>query len=198
MQDTVDPNAVYATVRRSLSDFEERVVARYWDADTPVRTSYKQFLSSLDQLAGRLLGDDQLTRRGQDPAPARPAELEAAPPAPPADPSPEPEAADIATDTKTDTATTLVAVTFTLPAEVHAGSVLLCGEFSDWEVNGIPLDQGADGTWRTTVALEPGSHRFRYLLDGERWENAWNADQYLPNGYGGTDSIIVVEPGPRR
>ena len=85
-------------------------------------------------------------------------------------------------------------VRFTLPAEVQAGTVTLCGEFNSWSAHDIRLERGGDGSWQATVALEPGrSYRYRYLLDGERWENAWQADRYAPNPYGGTDSVVVVE-----
>ena len=41
------------------------------------------------------------------------------------------------------------------------------------------------------VLLEPGrQYRFRYLLDGERWENDWSADDYVDNELGGTDSVL--------
>ena len=87
-----------------------------------------------------------------------------------------------------------VEITFTLPAEVEADTVALCGEFNDWSVETITLERDEDGAWQVTVALEPGrSYRYRYLLDGDRWENAWDADGYLPNPYGCDDSIIVVE-----
>jgi hypothetical protein len=213
MQITVDPATVYRNVRRSLTDFDERVVARYLDAEAPVRTSFRQMLRSLDEIAGRLLGDDQLAppenQKGQTGHPlelAGPAapELEAAAPEPaaPEPEAPEPEAPEAVAELEPekepdtpDSAPALVQVTFTLPAEVGANTVALCGEFDQWSANGIPLDRDSDGTWRTTLALEPGrSYRFRYLLDGERWENDWHADQYLPNGFGGTDSVIVVKP----
>ena len=86
-----------------------------------------------------------------------------------------------------------VDVRFTLPAEVQAGTVALCGEFNNWSAQDIRLERGGDGTWRATVALQPGrSYRYRYLLDGERWENAWQADRYVPNPYSSTDSVVVV------
>ena len=86
-----------------------------------------------------------------------------------------------------------VDVTFTLPAEVQASTVALCGEFNHWSAENIRLERGSDGCWRATVALEPGrSYRYRYLLDGERWENAWQADRYVPNSYGGDNSVILV------
>jgi hypothetical protein len=87
-----------------------------------------------------------------------------------------------------------VDVTFTLPAEVQASAVALCGEFNQWSAEDNRLERGSDGCWRATVALEPGrSYRYRYLLDGERWENAWQADRYVPNSFGGDDSVILVE-----
>jgi len=87
-----------------------------------------------------------------------------------------------------------VDVRFTLPAEVQAGTVALCGEFNNWSAEDIRLERGGDGSWQATVALEPGrSYRYRYLLDGERWENAWHADRYVPNSYGSTDSVVNVE-----
>jgi len=86
-----------------------------------------------------------------------------------------------------------IEVRFALPAEVQAGTVALCGEFNNWSAHDIRLERGDDGSWQATVALEPGrSYRYRYLLDGERWENAWQADRYAPNSYGGTDSVVVV------
>jgi hypothetical protein len=87
-----------------------------------------------------------------------------------------------------------VPVTFTLPSEVGAGDVALCADFNGWTAGSIPLSRGSDGAWQVTVPLEPGnSYRFRYLLDGERWENAWQADRYEPNPFGSDDSVIIVD-----
>ena len=86
-----------------------------------------------------------------------------------------------------------VDVTFTLPGEVGAGHVALCGDFNNWTAGNIALNRGGDGSWQTTVPLEPGhSYRYRYLLDGERWENAWQADRYEPNPFGSTNSVVIV------
>ena len=86
-----------------------------------------------------------------------------------------------------------VDVTFTLPGEVGAGNVVLCGDFNDWSAGSIALQRGSDGAWQVTLPLEPGrSYRYRYLLDGERWENAWQADWYEPNAFGSTNSVVTV------
>ena len=87
-----------------------------------------------------------------------------------------------------------VPVTFTLPAEVGAGDVALCGDFNNWDTGPIPLIRDTDGPWQVTVPLTPGnSYRYRYLLDGERWENAWDADRYEPNPYGSDNSVVMVD-----
>ena len=83
-------------------------------------------------------------------------------------------------------------VVFTLPADIEADEVVLCGEFNGWSPD-TKLARNGDGSWHTTIALPPGTYRFRYLLDGTRWENAWDADDYVPNPYGGDDSVIVID-----
>ena len=88
---------------------------------------------------------------------------------------------------------TTVDVPFSLPAEVHADRVFLCGEFNGWSTEDVQLQRSDDGAWQAIVALEPGrAYRYRYLLDGDRWENGWQADGYVPNPYGGDDSVVVV------
>lgn len=50
-----------------------------------------------------------------------------------------------------------------------------------------------DGSFSTAVSLKPGQeYRFRYLLDGQRWENDDQADGYVPNEYGAEDSLVQV------
>lgn len=84
-------------------------------------------------------------------------------------------------------------VTFAVPAEVNAKEVYLCGEFNDWSETSHPLKRRKDGRFSTTITLETGrDYRFRYLVDGERWENDWEADAYVPNEYGSEDSVVEL------
>ena len=84
-------------------------------------------------------------------------------------------------------------VTFELPPEVNAQTACLCGEFNDWNQTSHPMERGDDGSFSLAIALEPGrQYRFRYLLDGERWENDWAADGYVPNPFGSEDSLVEV------
>jgi 1,4-alpha-glucan branching enzyme len=84
-----------------------------------------------------------------------------------------------------------VSVTFTIDPGVGAQSAAVCGEWNDWSADADVMRRDAEGGFSTTVDLEAGrAYRFRYLLDGERWDNDWAADAYLPDGFGGDDSVV--------
>ncbi len=84
-------------------------------------------------------------------------------------------------------------VTFDLPAETNANTAVVCGEFNNWSTNENPLEKRKDGRFSSTISLKAGNtYRFRYLIDGERWENDWAADEYFPNEFGTEDSVIQI------
>ncbi len=84
-------------------------------------------------------------------------------------------------------------VTFRVPAEHSAKEAFVCGDFNDWNQNATPMRSLKGGGFSATVSLEAKkSYRFRYFLDGERWENDDAADEYLPNEYGADDSVVKV------
>lgn len=84
-------------------------------------------------------------------------------------------------------------VTFELPVEVNAQTAYLCGDFNDWNESSHPMKHAKDGNFKLTVSLKPRrEYRYRYLLDGERWENDWAAESYVPNALGSEDSIINI------
>jgi Carbohydrate-binding module 48 (Isoamylase N-terminal domain) len=90
---------------------------------------------------------------------------------------------------KVDEGTVLVG--FELPAAVDAQTVSVCGDFNGWVAQTHPLTRLGDGRFRTEISLPAGDRwRFRYLLDGARWENDWAADDYVPNGLGDDDSVV--------
>jgi hypothetical protein len=249
----------YETVREQFEELGDRVIARHWDDGAPVRQGYRRFLGTLDELAGRLLDDEQIAQRGQDllredqtdgaaedeaaawagagpqgaaapdetPGAAEPRETAGAPDAAEAAGAATGEAGDSVWSQASDEADAAdgtggagapgaaagagdaagaagagaagdagaaqtVDVVFALPADTAAEHVALCGEFNDWSPDSISLTRGDDGSWQVTVPLAPGSYRYKYLLDGETWENAADADRYEENAYGTVDSVIVV------
>ena len=84
-------------------------------------------------------------------------------------------------------------VTFELPKEVQADRACVCGDFNDWSVTEHPMAKRKDGHFSVTIPLAASrSYRYRYLLDGERWENDWDADAYVENDFGTEDSLISL------
>ena len=96
--------------------------------------------------------------------------------------------------TKNPTGSGKVEVTFSMPALEHVTKLYLVGDFNDWSIALHPLTQGADGSWATTLPLEGGrSYQFRYFDNNGHWHNDWQADAYVPNQFGGENSLVQVE-----
>jgi hypothetical protein len=55
----------YTAVRLPFTLLDERIVARYWHDQGLFRLGFQRFLGSIDELAGWLLADDDISRRGQ-------------------------------------------------------------------------------------------------------------------------------------
>ena len=77
---------------------------------------------------------------------------------------------------------------FTAPT---AMSVQLVGEFTHWQARPIPMQKGPDGVWHATVALEPGTHHYRFLVDGQ-WRDDPECTLHVPNPYGSQNSVRQV------
>jgi hypothetical protein len=81
-------------------------------------------------------------------------------------------------------------VTFILAGAVGADHAAVCGEWNDWSADRDVMERTEESFTRT-VELESGrTYRFRYLLNGCRWENDWAADAYVPNDHGSEDSLV--------
>ncbi|MCK5023861.1 MAG: isoamylase early set domain-containing protein [Candidatus Aenigmarchaeota archaeon] len=86
-------------------------------------------------------------------------------------------------------------VTFQLPKEAapEASNIALVGDFNSWDTNGIPLKKLKNGNFKVTLKLSRGSeYKYKYLIDSNRWENDWHADDYLHNSFGTEDSLVRV------
>jgi len=86
-------------------------------------------------------------------------------------------------------------VTFSLSkaAAAFASDVHLVGDFNGWDKTANPMKKQKNGTFAASLSLERGKdYQFRYLLDGERWQNDWKADRYLRNEFGDDNSVVIV------
>jgi 1,4-alpha-glucan branching enzyme len=71
-------------------------------------------------------------------------------------------------------------------------SVQLVGDFTDWNEHPVSLHKGHRGIWRTTVDLEPGTHRYRFLVDGQ-WRDDPKCKVRVANPFGSQDAIRQVK-----
>ena len=86
-------------------------------------------------------------------------------------------------------------VTFTFPKEngANAKEIYLAGEFNNWDIKATPMIKAKNGTFSTKINLETGrEYQFRYLLDGNHWENDEKADKYVPNSFGDADNGVII------
>ena len=84
-------------------------------------------------------------------------------------------------------------VTFELPAEVTARTASVVGDFNDWSPAKHPMMRRRDGHFSVTIALAgERAYRYRFLLDGDHWENDWDAEMYVSNDFGTEDCLIRV------
>jgi 1,4-alpha-glucan branching enzyme len=81
-------------------------------------------------------------------------------------------------------------VTFSLSAP-NAQSVLVAGSFCDWELGAVALKRLKSGFWKTTVSLEPGTHRYRFIVDG-KWHDDPACVRKEANPFGSEDCIVEV------
>jgi hypothetical protein len=86
-------------------------------------------------------------------------------------------------------------VTFRLPKEAapDAQVVTIVGDFNNWNFSENQMKKLRNGDFKATLKLHRDKdYRFRYFIDGSRWENDWCADKYVPNTFGSDDSLVIV------
>ena len=85
-----------------------------------------------------------------------------------------------------------VRVSFRVSHYIWADSIALVGEFNGWNTSSHPLSRTHDdGEWHISLVLNSNrSYRFRYLVDGREWMDDDHADGYVPNPFGGYDSVV--------
>lgn len=72
----------------------------------------------------------------------------------------------------------MVTVDFVVPAAVGGVYVDLVAEFGAWVP--MPMDPRDDGSFHASIRLEAGRcWRYRFLVDGDRWINDWDAHDYV-------------------
>ena len=86
-------------------------------------------------------------------------------------------------------------VKFSLSGDQYksASSILLVGDFNNWQLGETPLKMAKTGVWSVSLDLETGKdYQFRYLIDGAVWENDAEADGFIPSGLGSENSVLAL------
>lgn len=106
------------------------------------------------------------------------------------------EKATTTTKTATNKTENTTKITFSLPkaAVGIAKTVAVVGDFNNWDIqNGQKLTKQKDGSYAVTLELASGAaYQFRFLINGEIWENAWDAPKYVPSPFGGDNSVVFA------
>ena len=88
-------------------------------------------------------------------------------------------------------------VAFDLPPGLDVERAAVVGDFNDWSDDSHVMERTDDGRFEVRVLFDPGARsQFRYRIDDDRWENDWNADDYVANEFGGEDSLLIVPEAP--
>lgn len=83
-------------------------------------------------------------------------------------------------------------VTFQVPAELLNGSksASVAGEFNGWDAEANPV-KITKGVGSVSITLPVGKEfQYKFIIDGQRWENDPEADKYISNEYGEANSIV--------
>jgi len=73
----------------------------------------------------------------------------------------------------------------------EAKQVFVAGCFNNWDPTADALRQGEAGTWTCTLMLEPGEHEYRFVVDGEWWDDPFAAERRA-NEFGCENCLIIV------
>ncbi len=69
--------------------------------------------------------------------------------------------------------------------------VQLAGDFTRWQEEPIKMQMEDGGVWRIALKLQPGEHRYRFVVDGE-WMDDPDCTLRVPNPFGSHDSVRRV------
>ena len=72
-----------------------------------------------------------------------------------------------------------------------AAKVELAGTFTDWKESAVALNKFKGGVWRKTVTLPPGTHEYRFIVDGQ-WQDDPECPARVANSFGTLNCVRVV------
>jgi 1,4-alpha-glucan branching enzyme len=80
---------------------------------------------------------------------------------------------------------------FSLEAPM-AKEVVLMADFNKWDRKVHPMKKDNNGSWSKMVIVPPGRYEYKYLVDGEWWNDPKN-QEICHNQHGTMNSVINVQ-----
>lgn len=74
----------------------------------------------------------------------------------------------------------------------QAKKVSVAGSFNKWDPKADPAKKDTKGNWVAKVSLKPGSHEYKFFVDGN-WMNDPRSASFVGNAYGSQNCVIVVK-----
>jgi len=72
-----------------------------------------------------------------------------------------------------------------------AKKVVVAGSFNKWDAKKLTAKKDSKGTWTAKVALKPGRHEYKFVVDGN-WTNDPRCTWSVANALGSHNSVIEV------
>ena len=74
----------------------------------------------------------------------------------------------------------------------NAASVVLVGDFNDWNPARSPMRVTHAGIWTTVISLAPGRYHYAFLVNGVEWRRDPTAPAALDDDFGSPSSVVTV------
>ncbi len=76
----------------------------------------------------------------------------------------------------------------------RVNSVAIAGSFNNWSSTADPLfDREGTGMWTIMLPLTSGRYEYKFVIDDEKWISDPGNGDLVDDGFGGNNSVIVVE-----
>lgn len=72
-----------------------------------------------------------------------------------------------------------------------AKKVCLAGSFNEWNKAKTRLKKDSKGTWKASVELKPGSYEYKFVVDGNWWNDP-SCNSCVANSFGSQNCVVNV------
>lgn len=74
----------------------------------------------------------------------------------------------------------------------NAKKVTIAGSFNKWDPKKLTAKKDSKGNWVTKVALKPGKHEYKFVVDGN-WTNDPRCTSCVANSFGSHNCLVEIK-----